>query len=38
MALTIRIAAERDPRSGRYLVAIYKPADSDQPFVTTEPR
>ena len=34
----IRIEAVQDPRSGNYFVEIYHPADSEQPFVTTEAR
>lgn len=37
MAL-IRIEAVKDERSDLYYVAIYHPADADEPFVTTEPR
>jgi hypothetical protein len=34
----IRIEAVEDPKTGRYLVEIYHPAEAEQPFVTTEPR
>jgi hypothetical protein len=37
MAL-IRIEPKRDPSADLYYVEIYHPADSAQPFVTTEPR
>jgi hypothetical protein len=37
MAL-IRIEAVQDPKSGRYFVEIYNPADAARPFVTTRPR
>jgi hypothetical protein len=37
MAL-IRIEPVRDSRLDLYYVAIYHPADAEQPFVTTEPR
>lgn len=36
--MLIRVEAVQDPSSGRYLVAIYHPADAPQPFVTTEPK
>lgn len=34
----IRIEAVEDPKTGRYRVEIYHPAEAEQPFVTTEPR
>jgi hypothetical protein len=34
----IRVDAMKDESSGRFYVAIYYPADADQPFVTTEAR
>jgi hypothetical protein len=37
MAL-LRLEAVQDPKSGRYYVEIYYPADSEAPYVTTEPR
>lgn len=37
MAL-IRIEAVKDQNSDFYYVEIYNPADSDQPFVTTDPK
>jgi hypothetical protein len=37
MAL-IRLDAVKDQHSGLYYVAIFHPADAEQPFVTTEPR
>ncbi len=37
MAL-IRIEPVRDESSDLYYVAIYPPADAEQPFVTTQPR
>jgi hypothetical protein len=37
MAL-IRIEPKRDASADLYYVEIYHPADSAQPFVTTEPR
>lgn len=37
MAL-IRIEPKQDASSGLYYVEIFHPAESDQPFVTTEPR
>ena len=37
MAL-IRIEPKKDAVSGLYYVEIFNPADSEQPFVTTEPR
>ena len=37
MAL-IRIEPKKDPSAGLYYVEIFHPADSAQPFVTTEPR
>jgi hypothetical protein len=37
MAL-IRLEPRKDNASGLYYVEIYHPADSEQPFVTTEPR
>jgi hypothetical protein len=37
MAL-IRLEPRKDAASGLYYVEIYHPADSEQPFVTTEPR
>ena len=37
MAL-IRIEPEEDETTGRFYVAIYYPADADQPFVTTGAR
>jgi hypothetical protein len=37
MAL-LRLDAVKDARSGLYFLAIFYPADAEQPFVTTEPR
>jgi hypothetical protein len=37
MAL-IRIEPKKDAASGLYYVEIFNPAESEQPFVTTEPR
>jgi hypothetical protein len=37
MAL-FRTEARLDEKSGLYYLEIYQPADSDVPFVTTEPR
>jgi hypothetical protein len=37
MAL-LRLDAVKDPRSGLYFLAIFYPAEAEQPFVTTEPR
>jgi hypothetical protein len=34
----IRVEAVEDPKTGRYFVEIYHPADAPEPFVTTEPR
>lgn len=34
----IRVEPVKDPKSGRYFVEIYHPADASQPLVTTEPR
>jgi hypothetical protein len=34
----IRIEAVEDPKTGRFFVEIYHPAEAEQPFVTTEPR
>jgi hypothetical protein len=34
----IRIEAVEDPKTGRFLVEIYHPAEAAQHFVTTEPR
>jgi hypothetical protein len=34
----IRIEAVQDPKSGRFFVEIYNPADSERPYVTTAPR
>jgi hypothetical protein len=34
----VRIEPVEDEKSGRFYVAIYYPADAEQPFVTTEPR
>jgi len=34
----VRIEAVEDPKSGRYYVEIYHPADAPRPFVTTQPR
>ena len=34
----IRLEAVEDPKTGRYFVEIYHPAEAEQPFVTTEPR
>jgi hypothetical protein len=34
----IRIEAVEDPKTGRFLVEIYHPAEAEEPFVTTEPR
>lgn len=34
----LRIEAVKDETTGRYLVEIYYPADSEAPFVTTQPR
>ena len=35
---TIRIEPKQDAASRLYYVEIFHPAESDQPFVTTEPR
>lgn len=37
MAL-LRIETEQDTASGKFYVQFYYPADSTQPYVTTEPR
>jgi len=37
MAL-IRIEPRKDPSTDLYYVEIFHPAESEQPFVTTEPR
>jgi hypothetical protein len=37
MAL-LRIETERDQATGRFYLEFYYPADSSQPYVTTEPR
>jgi hypothetical protein len=37
MAL-IRIEPKKDPATDLYYLEIFHPADSEQPFVTTEPR
>ena len=37
MAL-IRIEPKKDASAGLYYLEIFHPAESDQPFVTTEPR
>ena len=37
MAL-IRIEPRKDPSTDLYYVEIFNPAESEQPFVTTEPR
>lgn len=37
MAL-LRIEAERDSVTGKFYLEFYYPADSSQPYVTTEPR
>ncbi|HEX2655161.1 MAG TPA: hypothetical protein VHN11_16120 [Xanthobacteraceae bacterium] len=37
MAL-IRLEPRKDPSTDLYYIEIYHPADSQQPFVTTEPR
>jgi hypothetical protein len=37
MAL-IRIEPKEDPSTGFYYLEIFHPAESQQPFVTTEPR
>ena len=34
----LRIEPVEDPKSGRYYLEIYYPADADSPYVTTEPR
>jgi hypothetical protein len=34
----IRIEPVKDETTGRFYVAIYHPADADQPFVTTDAR
>lgn len=34
----VRFESKIDPSKGLYYVEIYHPADSQQPFVTTEPR
>jgi hypothetical protein len=34
----LRIEAVEDEKTGRYLVEIYYPADSEAPYVTTQPR
>jgi hypothetical protein len=34
----VRLEAKKDPLTDLYYLEIYNPADSDQPFVTTEPR
>jgi hypothetical protein len=38
MMALLRIEAERDPATGRFYLEFYYPADSSQPYVTTEPR
>ena len=35
---TIRIEPVKDEITGRFYVAIYYPADAEQPFVTTDAR
>ena len=35
---TIRIDPIKDETTGRFYVAIYYPADAEQPFVTTDAR
>jgi hypothetical protein len=34
----LRLEAVHDPKSDRYFVEIYYPADASSPYVTTEPR
>lgn len=34
----IRLETKKDPSTNLYYLEIYNPADSEQPFVTTEPR
>lgn len=34
----IRIEAVKDQQSDLYFVEIYRPAEAEQPYVTTEPR
>jgi hypothetical protein len=35
---TLRIEPIRDPATGLFYLAVYMPADSQSPFVTTAPR